>query len=386
MTRTLHLGGPGARRAASDTLRGGALTFTSPRGLGAAQVCLIEALPRDAGARVLTGMDTEGAVALAVHVLHPEAEPTWFHLDAYVAAKVARVFADNGAALTPQVVVDVPPGPFDLAALAFPASSESQLMWDLLEGVHDALRPGGRLVAATDGKPGALRGALKKVFRNVTHAAAGAGRRGGTAFLAERRRATPALSPRAHDVRAVLRHRDGAQTTLDVTTRPGTFAYRRIDPGTRALAEWWTPQGDEDALLDLGCGSGVLGIAAALRVPAAHVTLVDSNARALDCARRNAERAGVAARATTLLRADLEQLPGAQAAVLANPPYFADFRIARAFVAAARDALRPGGRVTLVVRAGSAADAHAEILQDVFGATARDDHAGYALLSAVRRD
>ena len=35
---------------------------------------------------------------------------------------------------------------------------------------------------------------------------------------------------------------------------------------------------------------------------------------------------------------------------LANPPYFADFRIARLFVEAARRSLRPGGRLVLVTK------------------------------------
>lgn len=51
--------------------------------------------------------------------------------------------------------------------------------------------------------------------------------------------------------------------------------------------------GPEWSVLDLGCGSGILAIAAA-RLGAARVLAVENDPMALDCARRNAQRHGVA--------------------------------------------------------------------------------------------
>ncbi len=42
-------------------------------------------------------------------------------------------------------------------------------------------------------------------------------------------------------------------------------------------------------VMDLGCGSGALAIAAALRADGVQAIAVDSNARALDCTRTNAQ-------------------------------------------------------------------------------------------------
>ena len=77
------------------------------------------------------------------------------------------------------------------------------------------------------------------------------------------------------------------------------------------------------AILDVGTGSGILAICAAKYLPKATVTAVDLSADALDVARRNAEKHGVADR-ITFMESDLTAaLPAAQRFdfVLSNPPY-----------------------------------------------------------------
>lgn len=381
-------GSPNATGAAdrSETVRDGAIEFLSRRGLATSTRFLVEALPKAAPRRALFGLDTEGAAAMAARVLWPETEIEWTHVDAYVAAKVGRVLAGNGVDDIPaHESADLPSGPFDLVALPFPATSDSQLMWDLLEAAHDVLRDGGRLVAATDGKPDALRAAVKKVFRNVTPGAIG--RRGGASFYAARKRESAALRDRRHIVRAVIRPTDGApETALDIETRPGTFAYRRFDEGTRALAEAWCAAG-EASVLDLGAGCGGLGLYAAARLPEARVTLVDSNARAIACAQATAERMGVADRVRAVVRADFEDLPrvaGGYALVLANPPYFGDFRIARSFVETAHRELAPDGCALFVAKLGKAGDALVDVVADVFRTVRRGEHRGYRIIDARR--
>jgi 16S rRNA (guanine1207-N2)-methyltransferase len=361
--------------------------FESARGLKRETLLLIEALPKRAPGRALFGLDTEGAPAIAARALWPEASLAWFHFDAYVGAKVKGVLGRNRAATVEVVVEEDPPaGPFDLVALPFPGRSESLLMRDLLESAHDRLAVGGRLVAATDGKPDALRKAVDKVFGNVTPAAKRTDR--GACFYAERKRAKPAQSDHSHVVRAKIAHADGSgETSLDLETRPGTFSHGAVDRGTRALAEWLQPRGAEH-VLDLGAGSGLLGLYAAKILPEARVVLVDSNARAAGCARRNARRAGVAERAEVLVRADVEDVPlperGGYSLVMTNPPYFSQGRIATQFVSRAHALLRRGGRFALVVRAGAATDMHFEIVRGVFGGGAVDERDGYAIVHARR--
>ena len=75
-------------------------------------------------------------------------------------------------------------------------------------------------------------------------------------------------------------------------------------------------------ILDLCCGSGCLGLLAAEQFPAAKVTLVDADPRAVGLARRNAVALGLTGR-TEVACADLfdGMPPGGFDLILCNPPY-----------------------------------------------------------------
>jgi len=96
----------------------------------------------------------------------------------------------------------------------------------------------------------------------------------------------------------------------------------------------WSHGDLEGLVLDLGCGTGVLGIGAALY--GAHAVGVDADADALRTARSNSTAAGVS-EATDWLRGDASSLPLASAdTVVMNPPFGAQNRGAdRPFLRAA---------------------------------------------------
>ena len=104
-------------------------------------------------------------------------------------------------------------------------------------------------------------------------------------------------------------------------------------------------------VLDLGCGSGAVGIAAGLRAEDVHVHATDSNPRAIEAVLWAAERNGLGGRVTAALDCDGTSIqPGSFDVVLANPPYFSNFRIAGLFVAIASRALKPGGKLLVVTK------------------------------------
>jgi ribosomal protein L3 glutamine methyltransferase len=75
-------------------------------------------------------------------------------------------------------------------------------------------------------------------------------------------------------------------------------------------------------ILDLCCGSGCIGIAAALAFPNASVDLVDLDPRAIDLARRNVSLHGLDQRASVTQSDLFAQLPpGRWDLILSNPPY-----------------------------------------------------------------
>ena len=75
-------------------------------------------------------------------------------------------------------------------------------------------------------------------------------------------------------------------------------------------------------ILDLCCGSGCIGLAAALKFPSATVDLADVDAQAVDLACRNSRLHGLEAR-TRVFQSDLfDGLPeGSWDLIVSNPPY-----------------------------------------------------------------
>jgi 16S rRNA (guanine1207-N2)-methyltransferase len=142
--------------------------------------------------------------------------------------------------------------------------------------------------------------------------------------------------------------------TLRLVQDERIFARGRLDPATRMLAEVFEipdiPAGA--AVLDLGSGSGILGILAARLEPSIRVTLVDSDPLAVEASRRNAVLNG-ASNVTVHLSDLLADLPDARFdLVVMNPPFHRgrahDVALGERFIAEAGRVLLPGGIVYVV--------------------------------------
>ncbi len=105
-------------------------------------------------------------------------------------------------------------------------------------------------------------------------------------------------------------------------------------PETEVLAELgWTllAKCAFPAALDLGTGSGCIAIAVAAHCPAARLEAVDISAEALDLARQNALRHGLAERISFVQGDGLGLLPPSASfdLILSNPPYIPSAEIDR---------------------------------------------------------
>ncbi len=125
----------------------------------------------------------------------------------------------------------------------------------------------------------------------------------------------------------------------------GTFAAEKVDPGTRVLLDVLSERGAGGVrLLDLGCGTGLLARAAPA-AGAGAVVAVDDDLAAVRSAARNL---GDDPRAR-VVHADLTagEVGEGFDGVWCNPPFHVGRQVvgalSRAFVAAAHEALRPGG-------------------------------------------
>jgi 16S rRNA (guanine1207-N2)-methyltransferase len=83
-------------------------------------------------------------------------------------------------------------------------------------------------------------------------------------------------------------HRSVVEThsrRLTIVGKPGVWSWDGLNPGTAALLEVAEIK-PEDTVLDLGCGTGVIGAVASLQALQGFITLVDCNVTATVCAER----------------------------------------------------------------------------------------------------
>jgi len=336
----------------------------------AAEQLLIEALPEASPCSILCTSLGRGQAALAASARWPAAAVDCVFLDLYH-ARQARSFA-AGRAQTPRILcaADFPCGPYELALLPVDRKGCAELARDQLQQACARLAEQGLLMAAVARTDDQWLGAeLKRLFPRV-------GRRAGPAgVLYSARRAGPL--PKLKNFTCQFAFRDRGRL-VHAISRPGVFSHRRLDSGTRALiGQMQVAPGAR--VLDLGCGSGAVGLAAALRAAAVYVLAVDSNARAVDCASR-----GVALnqreRFDVLLDDDGGGIPQRSFdLVVANPPYYSGYRIAEHFIDVSRRAIGPGGTALFVTRS---ADWFVERLRRHFAWIRQTTSRGYAVVEA----
>ncbi len=223
----------------------------------------------------------------------------------------------------------------------------------LLARALDALQPGGRVLACMPNAEGAKSGEadLARLAGPLTTLSKQHCRVFWSAALDAA--ADPALHAewRALDApRPIL-----SGTGLDgrFTSRPGVFAWDRIDPASALLVEH-LPHDFTGRGADLGAGWGYLATEVLARCPGVTaLDLYEAEARALELARGNV--AGIATQAQPGFHwHDVTAgLPQRYDFLVSNPPFHAQGRadrpdIGRAFIAAAAQALLPGGRLWLV--------------------------------------
>ncbi len=106
-------------------------------------------------------------------------------------------------------------------------------------------------------------------------------------------------------------------------------------------------------VLDIGCGAGTVALAAACRSQTIEVLAIDSCVRAVQCTQLGVRLNGLT-NVTAELNADGNiTKAGSFDCALANPPYYANHRIARHFLETARRALCKGGKLWIVTKDGS---------------------------------
>ncbi|MFE6937028.1 methyltransferase [Streptomyces sp. NPDC057699] len=196
---------------------------------------------------------------------------------------------------------------------------------------------------------------------------------------------TPSPWPRRYELPDDV----GVVSGRTVTNHAGIFCAERLDIGTRFFLKHLPRRTGPDRVVDLGCGNGVLGTAAALANPDATVTFVDESYQAVASAEATFhDNAGADAKAEFVVGDGTADIPRAGVdLVLCNPPFHSHQAVtdatARNMFAGAHAALRQGGELWVV---GNRHLAYHTQLRRIFGncVTVAGDPK-FVVLRAVKR-
>ncbi|MFF9202649.1 methyltransferase [Streptomyces sp. NPDC014986] len=138
-----------------------------------------------------------------------------------------------------------------------------------------------------------------------------------------------------------------------VVNHAGVFCADRLDIGTRFFLQHLPAARGGGRVVDLGCGNGVVGTAAALADPAAEVLFVDESFQAVASAQATFRANDVPGAAEFRVGDGLAGVPdGSADLVLSNPPFHSHQATtdatARRMFTGARRTLRPGGELWVV--------------------------------------
>jgi 16S rRNA (guanine1207-N2)-methyltransferase len=307
--------------------------------------------------------------------------------NAAAAACAERTLAANGIAdgevRLADGVAGLAPGSFDLVLSHLPRGRAVQE--ELIRGAAWVLRPGGRLYLVAHKRAG-VKGAIACAREVFGRCGVVRQKKGYHVALAERPAGLQPQPPADSTVTRTVTL-DGVETTL--VSKPGVFAWDRVDAGTAALVGAMEI-GAGERVLDLGCGTGLAGLAAARRAAEGQIVLVDADVRAVESARRTLAANGIAnaevlvsdcGSAVFARRSDAGRFD----AVVTNPPFHqgvgVEYDVARQFVRDAARVLGRGGRLFLVANRFLK---YGELVREVFGnvETAYADNR-YHVLTAV---
>jgi len=327
--------------------------------------------------KLLLVNDTFGALSVA---LHQHQLTTWG--DSFLGWQALRHnLGENGLRHDEPVFVpadQTPDGPFALALIKLPKSLS--FFEDQLLRLRRCLRPDALVVTGGMIKhtPRRAYQLLQEIIGETQTSLGWKKARLAHSRLAER----PGLATGVPAVSYLL-----PGTTLPVANLPNVFSRTRPDAGTRLLLAH-LPQTTADlAVVDLGCGNGILAMALAGRCPGAHILGVDESFQAVASARLNAAALGPDEHRLVFVVADglTDEATNSRDLVLCNPPFHqgqvTGDQPAWTMFKEARRVLRPGGELRVVGNRHLGYHAKLQRLFDRVNLVASDQK--FVVLSAV---
>lgn len=310
------------------------------------EACLLEVAQTLPGKAIVVASNGRAQSAATLATKRPKSTVAAWYLDKYRCELASEFHRDAPENLDVVCHADWPlpvSDPVaDLACFDLQKGGEAELNRDLLQTAYHHLAEGGALVTAIDNpKDKWLFEQMQSFDKSVKV------RKFKTSVVYYVIKKKPLK--KLKDFSCQLAFRDEGNL-IQLVTRPGVFAHRQFDNGARQILDV-IEVFPECNIIEIGCGSGAMSLALAKRDPTANLFAIDSYSRAIDCIQKGAELNGVSNVVAELNHdGDLGDRAGQFDMAIANPPYYADFRIAQHFIETAVRAMRPGGRLVLVTR------------------------------------
>jgi 16S rRNA (guanine1207-N2)-methyltransferase len=319
---------------------------------------LVRAIRPVPGDKILDYGCGYGAVGIAVAGSAQDIEIQMVDLDIR-AVRLAQHNVRSNAVENTTVVLDhtlsrFRNGQFNIIALNPPIEDGTETIFEMIERAQPKMRHGGSFFLVAKVRKGA-----KSYMRKLTETIGPAKvvmRSGGYWVMRAERNAI--CSPEAVDL---SRYEHTIETELrgrryKFESYAGIFSRNKIDDGTRLLIETLDVR-PRHSVIDIGCGYGPIGIAAAHAASVGRIVMVDCNARAVEYAELNIRahhlnhaRKNGKPRVEAVLGDRFDAVIGERFdRVVSNPPFHAGNDVLFPLVDEAYKHLRIHGRLYLVL-------------------------------------
>ncbi|MCZ9939740.1 class I SAM-dependent methyltransferase [Brachyspira hyodysenteriae] len=169
---------------------------------------------------------------------------------------------------------------------------------------------------------------------------------------------------------------------LKFTSNDKLFSPKNIDIGTLSMINEINFE-DENKILDLGCGYGVVGILAAKIIGEDKVVMCDIDAEAVEISKHNAVLNNVSN--INIIQSDglRNIIDNDFSMILSNPPYHTDFSVAKHFIESGFYKLALNGKFVMVTKR---LDWYKNKLSSVFGGVKVKEINGYYIFISEKRN
>jgi 16S rRNA (guanine1207-N2)-methyltransferase len=168
---------------------------------------------------------------------------------------------------------------------------------------------------------------------------------------------------------------------MKFNTSNEVFSPQGVDKGTLAMLSTVEFK-DDDKVLDLGCGYGIVGILSAKIVGATNVVMIDIDDTAVKLASENIALNDV--EGVRLYQSDGFKNINEKdfTLILSNPPYHVDFSVPKEFIEKGFNRLAIGGKMYMVTKRK---DWYKNKLVSIFGGVKISEIDGYYVFIAEKR-